>query len=68
MHEAFVNISGELLMETPSLSVSVDLMNPTEVERLRQGLRLWTRRMNELEILFKVCTFKFKCLCHCLTY
>ncbi|CAA7039375.1 unnamed protein product [Microthlaspi erraticum] len=53
VHEEFVNICGELLMETPSLSVSVDLMNPTEVERLRQVLRLWTCKMNELEILFK---------------
>lgn len=32
-------------------------MSPTEVERLRQVLRLWTRKMIELEIIFKVCTF-----------
>ena len=54
-HEEFVNLSGDFLIPTASLSVRVDLMNPTEVERLRQVLRLWTRKMIELEIIFKVC-------------
>ncbi|CAN7000618.1 unnamed protein product [Brassica rapa subsp. trilocularis] len=52
-HEEFVNLSGDFLIPTASLSVRVDLMNPTEVERLRQVLRLWTRKMIELEIIFK---------------
>ncbi|CAF2100552.1 unnamed protein product [Brassica napus] len=46
-------IKGDFLIPTASLSVRVDLMNPTEVERLRQVLRLWTRKMIELEIIFK---------------
>ncbi|KAF3608999.1 hypothetical protein DY000_02051531 [Brassica cretica] len=52
-HEEFVNLSGDILIPTASLSVRVDLMNPTEVERLRQVLRLWTCKMIELEIIFK---------------
>ncbi|ESQ27142.1 hypothetical protein EUTSA_v10019621mg [Eutrema salsugineum] len=53
VHEEFVNLFGELAW-TASLSVSVDLMNLTQVERLRQVLRLWnTHQMLELEILFK---------------
>ncbi|CAH2067947.1 unnamed protein product [Thlaspi arvense] len=55
-HEEFVvNSCVELLGGWPiaSLSVSVDLKNPTEVERLRQVLLVWTRHMVELEILFK---------------
>lgn len=54
-------IYGELLRPFAilyvALSVSVDLMNPTEVERLRQVLGLWTRKILELEIIFKVCTY-----------
>ncbi|CAN6889129.1 unnamed protein product [Brassica oleracea] len=46
-------IKGDFLIPTASLSVRVDLMNPTEVERLRQVLRLWTLKMIELEIIFK---------------
>ncbi|AEE36472.1 F-box and Leucine Rich Repeat domains containing protein [Arabidopsis thaliana] len=57
-NEEFVNtIYGELLRPFANLyvalSVSVDLMNPTEVERLRQVLGLWTRKILELEIIFK---------------
>ncbi|KAF3518116.1 hypothetical protein DY000_02062126, partial [Brassica cretica] len=36
-----------------SLSVSVDLNNPTEFERLQKVLRAWTRKMSKLEIIFK---------------
>lgn len=60
-HEEFVgNTCGELLRASfsASLSVSVDLMNPREVERLRQVLLLWTCKMEELEIVFKVCVQK----------
>ncbi|KAL1205588.1 F-box protein [Cardamine amara subsp. amara] len=58
-HEEFVKMSDELLLSrklshvSASLSVSVDLMNRTEVERLRQVLGLWTHEMKELEIVFK---------------
>ncbi|CAH2067942.1 unnamed protein product, partial [Thlaspi arvense] len=55
-HEEFLVNTSELLRISlaASLSVSVDLLNPREVERLRQVLLLWTRGlMVELEILFK---------------
>ncbi|CAA7020012.1 unnamed protein product [Microthlaspi erraticum] len=56
VHEEFVvNTCGGLLRASlaASLSVSVDLVNPRQVERLRQVLLLWTRKIKELEILFK---------------
>jgi len=37
-----------------SLSVSLDLKNPREVEVLRKILAVWTEKMIELEISFKV--------------
>lgn len=40
-----------------SLSVSLDLKNPREVEVLRKMLAVWTEKMIELEISFKVCSF-----------
>lgn len=57
-NEEFVNtIYDELLRPFAilyvALSVSVDLMNLTKVERLRQVLGLWTRKILELEIIFK---------------
>ncbi|KAL1205599.1 F-box protein [Cardamine amara subsp. amara] len=56
-HEELVKISGELLRPrftgSACLSVSVDLMNRTQVERLRQVLGLWTHKMTVLEIVFK---------------
>lgn len=60
MHEEFVNnISGGLCkpiaLMAASMSVSINLMNRTEVERLRQVLVLWIRKMTVLEITFKVC-------------
>ncbi|XP_020891168.1 F-box protein At1g80960-like isoform X2 [Arabidopsis lyrata subsp. lyrata] len=53
--EFVVNTCGELLrVRLPaSLSVSVDLMNRREVERLRQVLLLWSFTMAKLEIFFK---------------
>ncbi|CAN7064895.1 unnamed protein product [Brassica rapa subsp. trilocularis] len=38
-----------------SMSVSINLMNRIKVERLRQVLGLWIRKMRILEITFKVC-------------
>ena len=60
MHEEFVNnISGGLFkpiaLMAASMSVSINLMNRTQVERLRQVLVLWIRKMRVLEITFKVC-------------
>lgn len=40
-----------------SLSVSVDLSNPEEVEILKEVLLMWSDEMKELEILFKVHSF-----------
>ena len=62
MHEEFMNnISGGLCESIgdvlKSMSVSIDLMNRTEVERLRQVLRLWICEMLVLEIIFKVCLY-----------
>ncbi|CAN7085897.1 unnamed protein product [Brassica oleracea var. botrytis] len=48
-----VNLFGKLWISAGSLSVSVDLNNPTEFERLQKVLRAWTRKMSELEIIFK---------------
>ncbi|CAG7909108.1 unnamed protein product [Brassica rapa] len=58
VHEEFMNnISGGLCESIgdvlKSMSVSIDLMNRTEVERLRQVLRLWICEMLVLEIIFK---------------
>ncbi|CAN6876948.1 unnamed protein product, partial [Brassica oleracea] len=58
VHEEFVNnISGGLCkpiaLMAASMSVSINLMNRTEVERLRQVLVLWIRKMRVLEITFK---------------
>ncbi|KAH0874433.1 hypothetical protein HID58_071795 [Brassica napus] len=52
-HEELVNLFGKLWISAGSLSVSVDLNNPTEFERLQKVLRAWTRKMSELEIIFK---------------
>ncbi|CDY43871.1 BnaC09g33720D [Brassica napus] len=53
-HEEFVVTTSDLFryFPTASLSVSLDLMNPRQVERLRQVLNLWKFTMIELEILF----------------
>ncbi|KAG2324176.1 hypothetical protein Bca52824_006904 [Brassica carinata] len=58
VHEEFMNnISGglcELIGDVDkSMSVNIDLMNRTEVERLRQVLGLWIHEMLALEITFK---------------
>ncbi|KAG2324177.1 hypothetical protein Bca52824_006905 [Brassica carinata] len=56
VHEEFVNNIGlfkSIILMTASMSVSINLMNRTEVERLRQVLGLWIRRMRVLEITFK---------------
>ncbi|KAL0865554.1 hypothetical protein Bca101_044672 [Brassica carinata] len=58
VHEEFMNnISGalcELIGDVDkSMSVNIDLMNRTEVERLRQVLGLWIHDMLALEITFK---------------
>lgn len=62
--EFVVNTCGELLrVRLPaSLSVSVDLMNRREVERLRQVLLLWSFTMAKLEIFFKVCYISCFCV------
>ncbi|KAG2324513.1 hypothetical protein Bca52824_007241 [Brassica carinata] len=52
-HEELVNLFGKLRITAGSLSVSVDLNNPTEFERLQKVLRAWTHKMRELEIIFK---------------
>ncbi|KAF2592607.1 hypothetical protein F2Q70_00044364, partial [Brassica cretica] len=52
-HEELVNLFGKLWISAGSLSVSVDLNNPTEFERLQKVLRAWTRKMSKLEIIFK---------------
>lgn len=50
-----------------SLSVSVDLTNPKEVEILKEVLLMWsTEAMKELEIFFKVRTIQF--ICHALNF
>ncbi|CAF2311607.1 unnamed protein product [Brassica napus] len=58
VHEKFVNnISGGLCksiaLMAASMSVSINLMNRTEFEMLRQVLVLWIRKMTVLEITFK---------------
>lgn len=42
------------MKRTGSLSVSVDVRNPNEVEILKEVLLLWDGEMMDLEILFKV--------------
>lgn len=50
-----------------TLSVSVDITNPKEVEILKELLLMWTTyTMIELEILFKVYTFMSWLSSHCL--
>ncbi|CAH8358721.1 unnamed protein product [Eruca vesicaria subsp. sativa] len=53
-HEEFVVTTSDLFrhFHTASLSVSLDLMSPRQVGRLRQVLNLWKLTMIELEILF----------------
>ncbi|CAN7138881.1 unnamed protein product, partial [Brassica rapa subsp. narinosa] len=58
VHEEFVNnISGGLCksiaLMAASMSVSINLMNRTEVEMLREVLVLWIRKMTVLKITFK---------------
>ncbi|KAF8103086.1 hypothetical protein N665_0188s0044, partial [Sinapis alba] len=53
LHEELVNLFGKLWMLGGSLSVTVDLNNPTEFERLQKVLRAWRHKMGELEIIFK---------------
>ncbi|CAN6936198.1 unnamed protein product [Brassica oleracea] len=50
---AGIHASHRLQHIKGSLSVSVDLNNPTEFERLQKVLRACTRKMSELEIIFK---------------
>ncbi|KAL0735072.1 hypothetical protein Bca4012_011282 [Brassica carinata] len=54
-HEEFVVTTSDMFryFPTASLSVSLDLTNLRQVERLRQVLNLWKFTMIELEILFK---------------
>lgn len=54
-HEELVSLFGiKSRITAGSLSVSVDLNNPTEFERLQEVLHAWTHKMTELEIIFKV--------------
>ncbi|XP_048606992.1 F-box protein At1g80960-like [Brassica napus] len=58
VHEEYMNniprpFFRSVAIMAASMSVSVDLRNQTQVERLRQVLRLWTRKMMGLEIIFK---------------
>lgn len=48
-----------------SLSVSVNLKNPQEVKVLRKMLAVWTVKMIELEISFKVCLFHAPIVTQC---
>lgn len=53
-HEELVSLFGiKSRITAGSLSVSVDLNNPTEFERLQEVLHAWTHKMTELEIIFK---------------
>ena len=72
VHEEFMNniprpFFRSVAIMAASMSVSVDLRNQTQVERLRQVLRLWTRKMMGLEIIFKVCIYMYidSCLFAC---
>ncbi|KAF8106481.1 hypothetical protein N665_0139s0070 [Sinapis alba] len=58
VHEEFVNnisdgLCKSIELRAASMSVSINLMSRTEVERLRQLLGLWIRKMRVLEITLK---------------